>query len=71
MELGQITSIEFFGNEKFVIGKIMQGGMGIVYQLVGVHASTLVRRRRMPREMTSSGRSVGLRARMIGKARAV
>jgi hypothetical protein len=38
MEVGQITSVRFFGSEKFAIGKIMQGGMGRVYQLVPIRA---------------------------------
>lgn len=40
MKVGQITTVEFFGNEKFAIGKIIQGGMGIVYQLVPIRANS-------------------------------
>ena len=39
MEVGQVTSVDFFEKEKFVIGKIMRGGMGIVYQLVPIRAN--------------------------------
>jgi hypothetical protein len=36
MKVGQITNTNFFDNEKFVIGKIMDGGMGVVYQLLPI-----------------------------------
>jgi hypothetical protein len=36
MKVGQITNVNFFDNKKFVIGKIMNGGMGVVYQLVPI-----------------------------------
>ena len=36
MEVGRITHVDFFGNEKFVIGKIMKGGMGAVYQPIPI-----------------------------------
>jgi serine/threonine protein kinase len=38
MEVGRITSVSFFGNEKFAVGKILKGGMGTVYQLVPIRA---------------------------------
>ena len=39
MQPGEITSVGFYGNQKFAIGKVMQGGMGTVYQLVPIAGS--------------------------------
>ena len=39
IQIGQITTVDFSDNEKFAIGKIMQGGMGTVYQLVPIRAN--------------------------------
>ncbi len=36
MKIGTITSVKFFGNEKFAVGKILEGGMGTVYQLIPI-----------------------------------
>jgi hypothetical protein len=36
--VGRITTVDFWGNEKFAIGKIMQGGMETVYQFVPIRA---------------------------------
>jgi serine/threonine protein kinase len=38
IEVGEITSVTFCGNEKFAIRKIIEGGMGIVYQLIPIRA---------------------------------
>ncbi len=35
--VGSIISLQALENEKFVIGKILKGGMGTVYQLIPVH----------------------------------
>ena len=40
MKVGQITSVSFFENEKFAIGKILKGGMGIVYQLLPIRTGS-------------------------------
>ncbi len=39
IQIGQIITVDFSDNEKFAIGKIMQGGMGTVYQLVPIRAN--------------------------------
>jgi hypothetical protein len=36
IDVGSIIAVQGFSNEKFAVGKILRGGMGIVYQLVSV-----------------------------------
>lgn len=35
-----VTSLEFYNNEKYVIGKVLQGGMGSIFQLVPINAGS-------------------------------
>lgn len=38
MKTLDVTSLDFYTKEKFVVGKILKGGMGSVYQLVPINA---------------------------------
>lgn len=39
-EIGSVISLEILENEKFVVAKVLKGGMGTVYQLVPVRLGT-------------------------------
>jgi hypothetical protein len=36
IDVGSIIAVQGFSNEKFAVGRVVRGGMGIVYQLVPV-----------------------------------
>ena len=39
MKLPQIVTLEYFLQQKYVVAKVLEGGMGSVYQLIPVHTA--------------------------------